>query len=70
MRLSRCERRTEDGFVYHELTFNFDGGKKTKRYVTDDLWRARFSDARSVYVIWAAVRSNRFKQAPVQGDLF
>lgn len=69
MKLSRKECRTEGGFVYHQLTFNFGPNRVTVRYVSDDMWKARFSDARSVWVVWHALKEDSFKKPPLQGRL-
>lgn len=63
-------RRTEcrvEGLVYHELEFTFASGKKTYRFVPDDMWKARLADAKNVWVIWNALRyRDELKKPPTQ----
>lgn len=69
MKMSRNLLKTEGGFVFHELVFNFGPNRVARRYVTDDMWKARFSDARSHWIVWNAVKGEGFKKPPLQGSL-
>lgn len=69
MQISRKEHQTESGFVYHELFFKFSAERTATRFVPDDVWRARFSDARSPWLIWHAVKDAGFSAPPLQQRL-
>ena len=69
MRLTQKRTETEGGFAYYELTFDFGPNRVAKRYVSEEMWRARFSDARSPWVIWHAVKGDEFAKPPLQGRL-